>query len=124
MKTDWRQFCQNAGFTPLDQGIEVHFESGRSQKVSIEDHEDAFQLSSLVARPSVVAELDDAPLRCWIRTRSVHLVGFRVDARDRLIAEAWLPKAGLTPEEFQFVLRHLAAEADRFEFQLTGRDQE
>lgn len=73
---------------------------------------------------SLVGELSDALVRAWSRNRSVMLAGFRVDERGRMIGESWVPKAGLTASEFQFALRHLAEESDRFEFQLTGRDQE
>jgi len=52
------------------------------------------------------------------------LMGFRIDRRGRLVGEAWVPKAGLTGEEFQLYVRHLAVEADRFEYGLTGRDSE
>ena len=50
------------------------------------------------------------------------LVGFRIDARGRLIGEAWVPKAGVTSSEFTSYLRAVAAECDRFEYQLTGSD--
>lgn len=46
------------------------------------------------------------------------------DRRGRLVGEAWVPKAGLTGHEFQLYVRHLAVEADRFEYRLTGRDFE
>jgi hypothetical protein len=41
-----------------------------------------------------------------------------------LIAEAWIPKAGLTAEEFQLYVRTVALESDRFEYVLTGKDVE
>jgi len=124
MKTDWREYCRAAGFTSITGGVEVRFTSGRSQKVTVEDHDDTLLMSSIVARPSVVAEISDAALRAWVRNRSVSLVGFRVDHRGRLLGEAWVPRAGITAKEFQFILHHVAVECDRFEFQLTGKDQE
>ena len=124
MNINWQQFCKAEGFTSDDEGVEVRFDSGRSQKVAVEDHGGAFLLSSIVARQAVVNGVPDAALRAWVRNRSAFLVGFRVDERGRLIAESWTPKVGLVSTEFQLILRHLAHEADRFEFQLTGRDQE
>ena len=124
MNINWQQFCKAEGFVSDNEGVEVRFDSGRSQKVAVEDHGDAFLLSSIVARQAVVNEVPDAALRAWVRNRSAFLVGFRVDERGRLIAESWIPKVGLVSAEFQLILRHLAREADRFEFQLTGRDQE
>ncbi len=35
---------------------------------------------------------------------------------------SFAPKNGLTADEFQFYVRHLAIEADRFEYMLSGRD--
>ena len=124
MRTDWRDFCQARGFTSLDGGIEVRLENGRCPKVTVEDHDDAYLLHSIVARPSFIREIPDAALRAWVRNRAVFLVGFRVDDRGRMVGEASVPKAGVTAKEFQFILHHLAVECDRFEFQLTGKDNE
>ena len=124
MNNKWQQFCEAEGFVSNDDGVEVRFESGRSQKVAVEDRGDAFLLRSIVARQAVVNEVPDAALRAWVRNRSAFLVGFRVDERGRVVGEAWIPKPGITNSEFQMVLRHLATESDRFEFQLTGQDHE
>ena len=62
--------------------------------------------------------------RIWKRNRATQLVGFRIDDRSRLVAEAWVLKIGVTPEEFQLYVRTVAKESDRFEFLLTGRDVE
>ena len=64
------------------------------------------------------------PLRPWRYNRAAQLVNFRIDTRGRVCAEGWVPKAGLTAEEFQLVLRRVADESDRFEFMLTGKDIE
>lgn len=58
------------------------------------------------------------------RNRSLDLVGLRIDERDRLVAQAWLPAVAITPEEFAVYVRTVAAEADRLEFWLTGADVE
>jgi hypothetical protein len=49
-------------------------------------------------------------------------VGFRFDHRDRLIGECILPLAGLDAEEFALCARAVAAECDRYEYLLTGKD--
>lgn len=41
-----------------------------------------------------------------------------------MLGEAFIPKAGLVPAEFQQWLRVVAAECDRLELVLTGRDLE
>ena len=58
----------------------------------------------------------------WRRNRGNAIVGFRVDRRERLIAEAVAPKIGLTDAEFETYLLAVAAEAERMELVLTGRD--
>jgi hypothetical protein len=85
---------------------------------------DAIELSSLVARPSVLAEIDSPSLAAWRRNRAASLVGFRVDERGRLVGESWVPTEGLTRDEFLLYVRGLAAACDLFEFQLTGKDRE
>lgn len=58
----------------------------------------------------------------WRRNRGNAIVGFRIDTRGRLIAEAVAPTIGLTAAEFENYLVAVAAEADRMELVLTGRD--
>ena len=124
MNPDWRELSRAAGFTPFDGGVEVRFDSGRSQRVDIEDHGDAFLVRSVAARAAAVNEIQSPAMLAWTRNRSVSLVGFRVDERGRRIGEAWVFKAALTAAEFQLYVRTVASECDRFEFQLTGRDVE
>jgi len=121
---NWRDYCKGKGIALRDGGVEVQFESGRRQQVTIEDGEDAIIMRSVAARAAIVRDIPDAPLTAWLRNRSSTLVGFRVDNRGRMVGEVAVPKVGLTVSEFQLVLRHLAAEVDRFEFQLSGLDQE
>ena len=104
--------------------LDVRFANERTQRVSVSDAGDRYELSSIVARPAAVAEVPDAAMRAWRRNRSTHLVGFRIDKRGRLVGEAWAPKVGLTAAEFRFHVRQIARESDRFEFVLTGRDVE
>jgi hypothetical protein len=124
MNNNWRQFCKADGFAPAGDGVEVQFDGDRSQKVAVEDHGDAFLLRSIIAHQAVVNKVSDAAFRAWVHNRSAFLVGFRVDERGRLVCEAWIPKQGITNTEFQLIVRHLATESDRFEFQLTGQDHE
>jgi len=90
MKTDWREYCRAAGFTSITGGVEVRFTSGRSQKVTVEESRRHPSNSSIVARPSVVAEISDAALRAWVRNRSVSSGGFRGGSPGRCWAEAWV----------------------------------
>jgi hypothetical protein len=122
--TDWAALCAAPDFTLEDAEIVVALGDGRSQRVSVIDDGTAFVLSSFVARRAAVADIADLAIRVWKRNRTVALVGFRVDARERLVGEAWLSKAGLSADEFRFAVRTVAAECDRLEYILTGRDAE
>ena len=124
MKAEWRKYCEDKGISVQDGEVKVHFANGRSQRVTVEERDDAITMRSVAAGAAVVRELANPTLTAWQRNRISVLVAFRIDEKGRLLGEAVVPKIGLTAQEFQMVLRHLAAEADRLEFQLSGRDRE
>jgi hypothetical protein len=105
-------------------GITVVFPDERRHRVAVTEATDSYELSSVVARLSALEGVDDAALRAWRRNRVSQLVGFRIDHRERLVGEAWVPKVGLRPEEFVIYVRRLASECDLFEYHLTGKDLE
>jgi hypothetical protein len=123
MGADWTAWCRSRDLKVEADGVRVEC-GGRQQKVVINDAGDFFELQSVVARRALVQQQEDLAIRAWLRNRGTALVGFRIDHKDRLIAEAWVPKAGLTKAEFQLYVRAVAEESDRFEFQLTGQDVE
>lgn len=90
----------------------------------MDERDDAYHFRAFVVRQSVVSSLPDLPVQIWLRNRAISLVGFRIDRKGRLVGEAWLPKIGLTVDEFRLYLRTVAIECDRFEYILTGRDTE
>jgi len=96
----------------------------RRQRVEIRETSDTYEFVSVVVRPSVLASVPDVPLTAWRRNRAMQTVGFRVDRKGRLVGEAWVPKAGLSRDEFLFSVRRCAAGCDLFEFHLTGKDNE
>jgi len=124
MAADWVRFCRAKDLTVIESNIDVRFGDERTHRVTVTDKGDAYLISGLVVRQAVAASIPDLPVRAWVRNRTTQLVGFRIDRRQRLVGEAWLPKVGLTPEEFQLYLRLVASECDRFEYLLTGRDVE
>ncbi len=124
MAADWMRFCRAKDLTVVEPNVDVRFRDERSHRVTVTDEGDAYLISGFVVRQAVTASIPDLPVRAWVRNRTTQLVGFRIDRRQRLVGEAWLPKAGLTPEEFRLYLRLVAAECDRFEYLLTGRDVE
>ena len=123
--TDWLLYCRKADGVAVEDGrVVVELAEGRRQRVVVDETADTIEFASVVAKRAVVEGMEDATFRVWRRNRSTELVGFRIDERGRLVAEAWAPKAGLSAEEFLVHLRRIASEADLFEHQLTGADRE
>jgi len=95
----------------------------RRHTVRVIDCEDTIRLEATVVGPSTLEQLhSDHRMATWRRNRLTSLVAFRIDGRGRLLAEAAVPKVGLTPEEFKIYLRAIASEADRLELVFTGQD--
>lgn len=122
--SDWRAFCRGAERISVDGESAVVMTGDRRQRVEIRETPDTYEFMSIVVRPSVVASVPDVPLRAWRRNRAMQNVGFRVDRKGRLVGEAWVPKAGISRDEFLLSVRRCAAECDLFEFHLTGKDSE
>ncbi len=123
MGAEWHRLVRGRDFDVGADSVVVRL-GVRSHKLTVADAGDQFLLTAIVARPKLVRQIDDLILRTWQRNRAMQLVGFRIDSRERLVAEAVVPKAGLTAEEFQLYARTVARESDRFEFELTGEDVE
>lgn len=102
----------------------VQFAGGRQHVVTIAETEETYELSAIVTRSREAAASANDDLRLWRRHRSCALVGFRLDKHGRLIGEGWVPREGVTADELQIHVRTLAAECDRLEHALTGRDVE
>jgi hypothetical protein len=124
MGTDWRKLCRGAQVKLDGDDVIVGFENGRSHRVQVCETEETYEFHAIVARPAAVSDITDLPLRIWRHNRAAQLVSFRIDPRGRVCAEGWVARTGLTAEEFRLVLRRVAAESDRLEFLLTGRDIE
>lgn len=124
MQPEWTNYCRADGLKTEENGIQVSLDTGRRQNVRVEEDLETFHLISLVATKAAIDRLVDASIRAWQRNRLATLVSFRVDHKGRMVGESWVPKAGLTGDEFQLYVKTLAIECDRFEHQLTGRDVE
>ncbi len=124
MAADWGRLCRAKDLEVDEHYIDVKCSGERRQRIAVEDQGDAYMISAIVVRQAVVASLPDLPIQAWLRNRALMLVGFRIDRQNRLVGEAWIPKAGLVAEEFQLYVRLLATECDRFEYALTGKDVE
>lgn len=123
MAVDWMRLLQGPDFAIDGNAVLVHL-GKRSHKLHLEDRGESLQLRAVVLQPATARTIPDRALRAWRRNRITPLVGFRLDKRQLLIAEAWVPKVGLTAEELRLYARAVASESDRFEFELTGKDVE
>lgn len=125
MRSEWAGLCDAEDIDVDGAEATVRFQDGRSHRVKVTETAEEYRLRAVVARPATVARLGrELPVDVWQRNRAVSLVGFRHDVRGRLVCEAHVPKAGLTAVEFQFHVRTIAIESDRFEYALTGQDVE
>jgi hypothetical protein len=125
-KTRWQAWCGSDVLETADSSVTCWFgaiNGSRRHIVRVVENEGDFGLEATIVGSAVLKQMSrSAQLEAWQRNRVVKLVGFRVDARGRLVAEARVPKHGLKPEEFRFYLMAVATEADRLELVLTGKD--
>lgn len=121
MARNWHRLCPKS-WTIEGNEVTVPLSRNRRHKVGIEEQEDTFRLTAIVAGRAAIAAVEDLAFRTWQRNRSTELVGFRIDKRGRLLGESWVPKEGLSEAEFQLYLHTIAAECDRYEYELTGED--
>lgn len=124
MGAEWPRLCRARDLSVEEPWVKVDLGDDRSHRVRVEDCGEKFLLSAVVVRQAVVTNGATLPLAAWKRNRATMLVGFRLDHRGRLVAEAWVPRLGLSPAEFQLYVRTVAVESDRFEYALTGRNVE
>jgi len=124
MGVDWIRFCRARNFLVEAPDVDVILPDGRRHRVTVEEKENSYLINAIVIKKRMANQINDLAIQTWIRNRVTSIVGFRVDTKGRLLAEAWVPKLGLSKEEFQFYLNTLAMEADRFEYELTGEDVE
>jgi len=124
MPTDWRRYCKPRDLAVDGLLIHVQLAEGRHHVVIVDESDDALDLTAIITRQAATAAIPSLLRTIWEKNRSTQLVGFRVDRRGRLVGEVRLPRVGLGPDEFQLCVRTLAAECDRMEYLLTGRDVE
>ncbi len=123
MKPEWKQLAAADDFAIERGAIVVEFASTRTHRVEIIDEDaETWRFRAIVAKPAALAQLGDRELLPWRLNRASTLVGYRYDQHGRLVGEAWVPRA-VEAEEFQLVVRLLAAECDRLELRITGNDE-
>lgn len=121
----WQAFCARASDCTVErESILVALEGGRRHRVDVTVEAEVIELRAIVATAAALRSVEEPVLTAWRRNRAASLVGFRFDKRERLVAEAWMPKAGLEAQEFLSYVRAVARESDSLEFRLTGLDAE
>jgi len=124
MAASWKGLLRGVRAEIDGDSVHVQFENGRSHRVRIDESDALIELHAVAAKAAAVRDVPDLPLRIWRHNRQTQLVSLKLDSQGRVCARGWVPKAGLLAEEFQLVLRRVAAESDRIEFLLTGKDSE
>lgn len=120
MAANWEKLYRGARGKINAPYIDVALGNERAHRVEVEEMEGGFQITGIVVRRDGA----NHAINAWLRNRAASLVGFRIDLKQRLIGTAFVPSAGVTPAEFQSSVFAVAAECDRFEAILTGKDQE
>jgi hypothetical protein len=121
--TAWQTYAKgHPEFAINGDEITVQLDRARRHVVQVIHHGDGWELSSFACSPAQLTGANLSQQDLWYRNRSLELVGFVVDPDGNVWVTAWLPFAGLTAAEFQFVAQEVAVEADRLEFHATGTD--
>ncbi len=108
------------------EGLVVTFRSGRRQVVSVGRRADHVVFTSRVVGARRVQGMSWSALAelVWPRNRRTPLVAFALDRERRLVGRVEHPLATLDAAELRVIVLHLARECDRFEYLLTGRDEQ
>lgn len=122
MPIDWQRLARSVRLAVDGDEIVVSLGETRKHRVKVYDEGEHLRLRGKVATPGRIADLAYETQRAWEHNRRDSLVGFRFDHRERLVGECLVPIAGLTPDELALCVRAVAAECDRYEYLLTGKD--
>lgn len=124
MSVDWRSLSAAAGLTVDGNAIDVFFQDQRKQRVYVDKPADgAIRIWSIVATRRALKSLNTPLLDAWRRNRLSELVGFTIDSHGRMIGESWIPM-GISLSEWRFYVDNIARSSDRFEYLITGADEE
>ena len=122
MLADWRTLAKGQGWSVDGDGFWVNV-GNRRHRVSVVEVGGRVLLRSRVARRAILNAVAQPELHAWQRNRVSELVGFRIDRQGVMVAETPLPSdVGRT--EWTYLAFNLARAADRFEYVLSGKDEE
>ena len=121
MAADWTDLVDHV-HDVIGDVITVHVGRGRRHDVWVLECEDGCELAGYVGDASLLIDSGLSIVDLWIRNRTMRLAQYAVDAVGDVWVSSWAPSAGITSQDFEVLLRHVAAEADRLEYLLTGQD--
>ncbi len=125
--SDWVALSRKAGFVVEGERILVALGERRQQvNVAWDSASGICRLWSVAVPAAAARSLEvGADEFAWNRNRKSDLVGFRVDARERVIGEALVPvDEGLDVDEWRVWVLAVAQGSDRLEYLVTGRDEQ
>jgi hypothetical protein len=123
MRGNWRDWARGIGWESDQDGFWVQLGARRQRVIVIDDESGSRLFRSRVARRAILNRVSEPELRAWQRNRVSELVAFRIDRHGVMVAETPIP-SDVTRDEWAFLAVNLARSADRFEYVLTGRDEE
>jgi hypothetical protein len=123
MAVEWWAWCKRDHLTVDGSSVVVRLDRGRSHRVEVVEQGDGLDLSADVITRQIAESIGNLPLRILHYNRSVQLVTFHIDGKGAVVARSRVPARGLAEASFQKALCHLATEADRLEYLLSGKDE-
>ncbi len=123
MAVDWWTWCGQSHLIVEGSSVVVSLDRGRSHRVEVSEQNDGMELTADVITRQVADGIANLPMRIMHYNRSVQLVTFHIVPRGGVVARSWVSKRGLAQSAFQRALHHLACEADRLEYLLSGKDE-
>ncbi len=118
MTVPWHEWCDSDALALTRNTVTLDLGRGRRHRVRVTDLGAELLLTAIVERDSWIDE------EFWTRNRTLRLCGIELDDSDRLVVESRVMQAGLTADDFLFLLRHVAVTADRLEAELSVEDVE
>jgi hypothetical protein len=105
--------------------VSIELPGPRHQDVELAEAEGVWELTTKVAPPRALSELQPRQIAelVWKRNQNTDFVDFYVDGRRRLMARVRLLGEATEVEELAESLAAIALEADRFEMVVTGEDR-
>lgn len=119
----WRDLAAGLGDLPPDEDeILVDLGAGRTHAVAVVYRDDVWELSGMVGTREDLERASVSALDLWRLNAQRCLTTYVIEADGSAWVTALAPVAGLTAEEFGYLARLVAFEADRLEYRLTGID--